>query len=214
MLGTRIASGEFPPGALLPSETVLEQEFNVSRTVVREAIKILSAKGIVTVRQRHGTHVNPRQQWMWMDGELIGWLANGKAAKSDLLAFAEARQIIEPGAAALAALRATSKQRVQITEAFHRMKAGYAIPQDAILADKEFHLAILDATHNPVLQSLRQTIESILDAVFPHTVGTFTHNLDNHGEVAGAIARSDPEAARFHMEKLLQHTTEFLQSLD
>lgn len=211
-LGARIATGEFAPGALLPSEMVLEQEYEVSRTVIREATKILSAKGLVTVRQRHGTHVNPREQWMWMDGELISWLANGKAAKSDLLAFAEARQIIEPGAAALAALRATQKQRVEIVAAYERMKTGHASPQEAILADKQFHLAILDATHNPVLQSLRQTIESILDAIFPHTVGTFTHNLDNHGEVADAIARGDPEAARANMEKVLQHTTGFLQS--
>ncbi|MBR7540259.1 FadR family transcriptional regulator, partial [Mycobacterium tuberculosis] len=79
----------------------------------------------------------------------------------------------------LAALRATQKQRVEIVAAYERMKTGHASPQEAILADKQFHLAILDATHNPVLQSLRQTIESILDAIFPHTVGTFTHNLDN-----------------------------------
>lgn len=213
-LGTRIATGAFPPGSLLPSETALEHEFAVSRTVIREATKILSAKGLVTVQQRHGTHVNAREQWMWMDGELIGWLAGGKAAKNDLLAFAEARQIIEPGAAALAATRATPKQRADIISAYERMKTGSKSAQEAILADKQFHLAILDATDNPVLQSLRQTIESILDAIFPHTVGTFTHNLNNHGKVADAIARGDPEAARINMERVLQHTTQFLQSTD
>lgn len=210
-LGHRIVSGDFKAGSLLPSETELEREYAVSRTVIREAAKILSAKGLVTVRQRHGTSVNPREQWSWLDGELIGWLSIGRIAKEELLAFSEVRRIIEPEAAALAALRASDIQRQKISAAYERMVCDQADPELAVAADKAFHLAILEATQNPVLQSLRQAIEAILDAVFPHTVNVFAHNLENHAEVALAIANGEADAARNHMRMLLSETNHFLE---
>lgn len=209
-LGRRIVSGDFRAGSLLPSETELEREYAVSRTVIREAAKILSAKGLVTVRQRHGTSVNARELWSWLDGELIGWLSMGRIAKEELFAFSEVRRIIEPEAAALAALRASDDQRKNILNAYERMVTDQANPEQAVAADKEFHLAILEATQNPVLHSLRQAIEAILDAVFPHTVNAYAHNLENHAEVARAIARGDTEAARTYMRILLSETTDFL----
>ncbi|NTJ67906.1 FadR family transcriptional regulator [Agrobacterium rhizogenes] len=209
-LGIRIASGQILPGAYLPSEGELEQEFGVSRTVVREAAKILSAKGLVTVRQRTGTRVEPREQWQWLDGELIGWLSRGRISHDELMAFAEARQIIEPGAAALAALRATDLERQAILDTYRRMERDQKDPTAAVAADKAFHMSILAATHNPVLQSLRQAIESILDAVFPHTVGAFAANLENHAAVAEAIAAGDSIAARHAMEAVLDRTSGFL----
>ncbi|MFK0160926.1 FadR/GntR family transcriptional regulator [Rhizobium sp. NPDC090279] len=209
-LGIRIASGQIPPGSYLPSEGELEQEFGVSRTVVREAAKILSAKGLVTVRQRTGTRVEPRERWQWLDGELIGWLSRGRISHDELMAFAEARQIIEPGAAALAALRATDLERQAILDTYHRMARDQNDPLAAVAADKAFHMSILAATHNPVLQSLRQAIESILDAVFPHTVGAFAANLENHAAVATAIAAGDSAGARRAMEAVLDRTSGFL----
>ncbi|TIX90362.1 FadR/GntR family transcriptional regulator [Rhizobium sp. P44RR-XXIV] len=212
-LGVRIASGQIAPGSYLPSETELEHEFGVSRTVVREAAKILSAKGLVTVRQRTGTRVEPREKWQWLDAELIGWLSNGRISHAELLAFAEVREIVEPGAVALAALRASTAERETIMGAYRRMEESQDDPVAAVAADKEFHLSILAATHNPVLQSLRQPIESILDAVFPHTVGAFSFNLENHHAVAHAIMAKDAVAARAAMEILLRETTRFLESL-
>ncbi|TXI02011.1 MAG: FadR family transcriptional regulator [Rhizobium sp.] len=210
-LGVRIASGQISPGTYLPSEGDLEQEFGVSRTVVREAAKILSAKGLVTVRQRTGTRVETREHWQWLDAELIGWLSHGRISNDELAAFAEARQIIEPGAAALAALRASDAQREAIMDAYRRMERDQDDAAAAVAADKAFHMAILAATHNPVLQSLRQAIESILDAVFPHTVGAFAANLKNHADVAEAIAAADGVAARRAMENLLNETVQFLE---
>lgn len=210
-LGTRIASGQIAPGSYLPSETELEQEFGVSRTVVREAAKMLSAKGLVTVRQRTGTKVEPREHWQWLDAQLIGWLSHGRISSEELTAFAEARRIIEPGAAALAALRATDEQRRTIMETYRRMERDQNDPVAAVAADKAFHMSILEATHNPVLQSLRQAIESILDAVFPHTVGAFSANLKNHAAVAEAITAGDAMAAKLGMEILLEETMKFLK---
>ena len=212
-LGIRIASGQMPPGVYLPSEGELEQEFGVSRTVVREAAKMLSAKGLVTVKPRTGTRVEPREQWQWLDADLIGWLSNGRISKAELMAFAEARQIIEPGAAALAALRADDTERQRVMTAYRSMAENQDNPAAAVAADKDFHLSILAATHNPVLQSLRQAIESILDAVFPHTVGAFSLNLENHAAVAEAIVAGDAIRARRSMEDVLGETTRFLEGL-
>lgn len=209
-LGVQIASGIMEPGDLLPSESDLERQFGASRTVIREAIKTLAAKGLVTVRQRHGTHVNARDRWIWLDEDLISWISANGIAKAELQAFEEARQIIEPGAAALAAERATPAERDKILEAYRAMVAGQTNPLLAIEADKAFHLAILWATHNPVLQSLSGAIEAILSAIFQVTVGVFEGNLDNHAAVAQAIRDGDPKLARQRMEQLLDYTGRFL----
>lgn len=110
----------------------------------------------MTVRQRTGTRVEPRERWQWLDGELIAWLSRGRISHDELMAFAEARQIIEHGAAALAALRATDLERQAILDIYRRMERDQKNPIAAVTADKAFHMSILAATHNPVLQSLRQ----------------------------------------------------------
>ena len=102
-LGIEIVGGNPPPGGTLSAEPMLEARFQVSRSVVREAVRMLAAKGLVSVRQRHGTHVRPRHEWSWLDRDLIGWIAASGISQADILAFAEARRIIEPEAAALAA---------------------------------------------------------------------------------------------------------------
>lgn len=210
-LGIEIVGGTPAPGGLLAAEPVLEARFDVSRGVVREAIRILAAKGLVSVRQRHGTHVRPRHEWSWLDRDLIGWIAASGISKADILAFAEARSIIEPEAAALAAIRASDTQRDAISAAYAAMVRHRDDPAQAILADKAFHLTVLDATHNPVLQSLHGAIDALLGAIFDFTVTVFEGNLANHGAVAAAIARHDAEASRKAMRKLLNYTGDYLQ---
>lgn len=212
-LAQRILSGAFPIGSLLPAEPELEREYNSSRTVVREAIKVLSAKGLVTVRQRHGTHVNNRDQWMWLDGDVIRWLSADRIDPQELLAFSEVRRIFEPEAAALAAVRATETQRRAILLSFAAMSASQDGSEEAIAADKAFHLAILEATGNPVLRSLRRAIEAVLDALFPYTIDRYAANIDNHRLLAQSIQDKDPEAARRHMRAVLGETEDFLQAM-
>ena len=210
-LGIEIVGGNPPPGGALAAEPALEARFQVSRGVVREAVRILAAKGLVSVRQRHGTHVRPRHEWSWLDRDLIGWIAASGISRADLLAFAEARRIIEPEAAALAATRATNVQRDAISAAYAAMVRDRHDPARAISADKAFHLAVLDATHNPVLQSLHGAIDALLSAIFDFTVTVFEGNLDNHGAVAAAIQREDAEAARQAMRALLNYTGDYLE---
>jgi GntR family galactonate operon transcriptional repressor len=210
-LGGEIAGGALPPGSLLPPEHELEARFGVSRGVIREAMKTLEAKGLVQVRPRLGTRVRPRHEWSWFDRELIAWLSADGIARDLLLAFEEARLVIEPAVAAFAADRATPAEKQAITEAYLAMSRDRDDPPRAIAADKCFHLAVLDAAHNPVLQSLRGFIEAILTGMFEVTVGVFAGNLERHRAVAEAISGGDAHQARQAMEELLGYTENFLR---
>jgi GntR family galactonate operon transcriptional repressor len=214
-LGTAIARGEIEPGTVLPPEHELEARYGASRSVVREAVKTLAAKGLVSVRPRHGTHVRPPHEWSLLDQDVLGWLRNGHGLdRALLLALEEVRSIIEPGAAALAAERATDEDRLRIRAALAGMQNGQGSPEQAIAADKEFHLAILDATHNPVLRGFRGAIDVILTAVFDVAVAVFAGNLPNHAAVARAIDTGDPVKARRAMERLLGFTQRHLSAED
>lgn len=208
-LGREIAQDIIPVGAALPPEPDLEARFGVGRGVIREAIKTLAAKGMVSVRPRYGTHVLPRRDWSLLDRDVLGWLVGGGEPDRDLLmAIQEVRLIIEPAAAALAATRSTKQDRLRIEAALVGMETSH--DQDsAIKADKAFHLAILDATHNPVLQGFRGAIDTILSAVFLVAVGSsgwFEDNLPNHATAARAIAAGDPKKAKAAMEQVLGYT--------
>jgi GntR family galactonate operon transcriptional repressor len=204
--GRAIVRGEIAPGSCLPPEHEIEAAHRVSRSVVREAMKVLAAKGLISVRPRLGTHVRPSWEWVLLDREVLGWMSDADGIDPDLLAaLVETRLIIEPAAAALAARRATPEDCRRIATALAAMHAGLGEPAAAIAADKAFHLAILDATHNPVLRSFRGAIDTILSAVFDLTVGAFPTNLPNHAVVAEAIRTRDPERARLAMERVLRH---------
>jgi GntR family galactonate operon transcriptional repressor len=129
-----------------------------------------------------------------------------------LIAFQETRLVIEPAAASFAAQRATAAEKQAISDAYRAMADGLDQPSCAIAADRSFHLAVLEATHNPVLQSLRGAIESILTAMFDVTVGVFEGNLERHGAVAEAISQGDPRGAHQAMEDLLGYTKAFLSA--
>ena len=217
-LGREIAQGIIPAGAILPSEYDLEVRLGVGRGVVREAIKTLSGKGMVSVRPRHGTQVLPRRDWSLLDRDVLNWLVGHENPDRELLlAVQEVRSIIEPAAAALAATRATKKDLVRIDAALEAMEAADN-QATATAADKAFHLAILDATHNPVLQGFRGAIDTILSAVFVVAVdsvdGWFDDNLPNHAAIARAIEAQDPEKARNAMEQVLGFTAGKLSDLD
>jgi len=209
-LGREIAQEIIPAGAVLPPENDLEIRFGVGRGVVREAIKMLSGKGLVSVRPRHGTHVLPRRDWSLLDRDVLNWLVGqDKLDRELLLAIQEVRSIIEPAAAALAATRATKQDRQRINAALLAMQASDN-QAAATAADKAFHLAILDATHNPVLQGFRGAIDTILSAVFLVAVdsiaGWFEDNLPNHAATARAIEEGDAIKARKAMERVLGYT--------
>ena len=217
-LGREIAQEIIPAGAVLPSESELEARFGVGRGVIREAIKTLSGKGLISVQPRHGTRVLPRRDWSLLDRDVLSWLVgHDKPDLGLLLAVQEVRLISEPAAAALAATRATKSDRQNINAALRAMENSDN-QASATAADKAFHLAILDATHNPVLQGFRGAIDTILSAVFVVAVdsvdGWFEDNLPNHAATARAIEEGNAKKARSAMEQVHGYTQSKLKNRD
>ena len=207
-LAQRILGDEFRPGTVLPSEPELCATFNVSRSAVREAIKVLDSKGLVTTRPRVGTVVRARDFWNLLDPDLLAWSMELKPSAELVLSLIEARQVIEPAAARFAALRATAAEIAPMEEAFqamglHKQKQDF----DAFnRADIEFHTALLRASRNIVFQQLSNTIGAALAYSFRLTIARAREpgaSLSLHGEVIDRIRMRDSEGAFAMMAQLL-----------
>lgn len=194
----------------MPDETALSERFGVSRTVVREAIKVLASKGLVETRPKVGTQVRPRRDWNLLDSDVLAWRYEVGPDEGFLEDVSEVRAIIEPPAAALAARRATPDEVTAILAWCGRMEE--AAPDDVdryIDADMGFHTAILDACHNDLLAQLSDTITMALRLSRRLTVtvpGSSLAAMPAHQNVAAAIRDRDPGAAESAMRDLLRVT--------
>lgn len=221
ILGRRIVAGQYPLGATLPVEADLIKELGVSRTTLREAIKTLAALGLIEVRTRHGTRVRPRRDWSLLSRDVLRWMTPPDGVNVELSSsIDEAREVFEPAAAALAAARADRRQVTRIRLAYEDMEM--AARQDdvpaAIQADKDFHLAILAATGNPILEAFDSAIEAVLGLLFKVAIElhmeNFRKNLANHLRVLEAIETRDPDAARQAMLDTILFTRRELERHD
>jgi len=165
-IGKDIASGAYPEGSLLPREAELQEHFNASRQTVREAIKVLTAKGMVYARKRAGTFVQPRSSWDLLDPEVLGWHPSGEVPHDVLADFVEMRRLIEPAAARLAALRGSDGEVERIGEALQRMGLSVGDSTHFYEADIEFHMAIFAASHNAVIGRMSAMLRPLLEASF------------------------------------------------
>lgn len=205
-VGERILCGVFMPGEIMPSETALSDELQVSRPVLREAIKVLAAKGLVDSRPKIGTRVKPREDWNMLDPDILAWGLASPQAEGYAVALAEMRRILEPAAAALAATRATPEQVARISAAYDGMAGAEEDSQESIVHDLKFHQGILAATGNAFLASTGHVIESALMFSFKMSSrikGARTHSLPRHAAVLETIAAGDAKAAQHEMELLL-----------
>src|SRR6266545_7043572 len=143
-IGARILRGEFAPGTLLPNEAEWCQAYKVSRTAVREAIRMLAAKGLVASRPKIGSRVEPRERWNLLDRDVLSWYGSVPDRKRFLVSVQQMRYIFEPEAAALAAENRTPEQLAQIETACREMGEASSL-QSRTKADVRFHLAILRA---------------------------------------------------------------------
>jgi GntR family transcriptional regulator, galactonate operon transcriptional repressor len=206
-LGQRILSGHFPPGAVLPNEGRLCAELEVSRTALREAIRTLSAKGLVETKPRTGTRVRAREEWNRLDPDLLDWARDQPPDHAFIHSLLEARRIIEPSAAEFAAQRATGRDLAALEEAFEGMRAS--LPHDVETCcryDLDFHAALLRASHNIVLQQLSGAVGAALMAVFRlsmHLSRSHQRALEAHREVLERIRLRDPAGARAAVNALL-----------
>ncbi|TCL65216.1 GntR family transcriptional regulator [Rhizobium sp. BK251] len=213
-IGLRIVRGEYPPGTILPNEAQWSKAFEVSRSAVREAIKMLMAKSLLASRPRVGSRVEPRERWNLLDRDVLRWYADSPDRESFLKTVQEFRHIIEPEAAAFAAERRTPEQMQDISLALGDMASASSLPE-RIDADTRFHLAILQASGNELLVPLGTLIESALSHLFQHVTGrdaSLHHTRRLHEDVEKSIRLQQPKAARNAVRRLLESTDEIIAS--
>lgn len=206
-LGLGIVAGTYPEQSLLPGDAELMERFGVSRTVLREAMKTLSAKGLIQAKARIGTRVRPRAEWNLFDPDVLIWHARNGFDPEFLTYLGEMRLALEPEAAALAAQRRTPEQVADLTAWVDRMAAAPS-EADFVQADLNFHLAIARAAANPFLRAISTLIEVALVAML--TISSPTEDAEQlaisvaaHRAIADAIARGDDEGAREAMRVVI-----------
>jgi GntR family galactonate operon transcriptional repressor len=195
-LGRRILAGEVAEGETL-DPTELEAELGVSRSVLREALRVLKAKGLVDARPKRGTFVQPRTEWRLLDADVMRWQFAGHDTDQLFDDLAELRGIIEPAAAGLAAMRRTDEDLAVLDDALARMSAAAGGEGDAVAADLAFHRALLAATHNELLIRTEIVLEAGLaarDSVV-HGVVEDDDPTPAHAAVLDAIRDGDPDRA-------------------
>ncbi|NEI74288.1 FCD domain-containing protein [Rhizobium lusitanum] len=211
-LGERIVGGALVAGASVGTEQELCEHFGTSRTVIREAIKILSAKGLLESRPRSGTRVTDHSAWLLLDPQVLAWrLGARNGSERARLDLYELRQSFEPAAAELAAARATP----QILQKMKHALLGMALASTAeekIEHDLAFHTAILAATGNAFYLALGSLISAGLKHVFKagleRTAKEDEHWIRRHQNVYEAIAGSDGSGAAEQMRNLLREALE------
>jgi GntR family galactonate operon transcriptional repressor len=199
-------SGELLPGDLLP-EADLIADLNISRTVLREAIKVLAAKGLVEAKPRIGTKVRQRGYWRLTDPDVLAWQTENGLEERFLRNLVEVRYVIEPATTRLAAIRATDKEISFIEEAYAQMEAHVVHSEAFIAADMQFHSGILTACHNEMLEQVSSTIGEALEISRKVTVelpGSSEAHLPLHKAVFTAIRERDADAAENAMRKLVE----------
>ncbi|WP_428424561.1 FadR/GntR family transcriptional regulator [Pararhizobium sp.] len=208
-IGRRITLGELKVGEILPTESDLLTNLRVSRTTLREALKILSTKGFIEAKPRLGTRVRSPEFWNTLDPVVLAW--QGDADDQDALAeeLFEIRSAVEPLAASLAARRGSDAEHAQIRAAFSRMAEDHATAQAAIEADISFHLQIFQAAHNRFLLPVSSVIRAALTISIPKTLKTFgglQHSLKMHEAIIDAIEARDETRASEAAERLIRAT--------
>jgi DNA-binding FadR family transcriptional regulator len=210
-IGMRIVQGGFLPGEVLPNADDSSEMLGVSRTVLREAIKVLAGKGLVESRPKTGTRVRPRSDWNFLDPDVLAWRYAGAITLEDVKALFELRRAIEPMSAALAAQRATAEQIDELNDALAEMEA---VADDGDLfakPDLVFHQTILRMTGNELIGSLAALIETALVTSFRlsnDNPNGQRPSLPQHRTVAERIAAGDAAGAQQALLSLIDHAEE------
>jgi DNA-binding FadR family transcriptional regulator len=165
-LGQAILAGRYEVGASLPPEPVLCEQFGVSRTVVREAIKSLVAKGLLVTGPKLGTRVLPDEHWNWFDPEVIAWQAHAGLSSEFVRDLQELRLVVEPAAVRMAAVKATEEDILQLEQAYGGMKSAVEDGGDYVTHDLRFHQGLLQASHNRMLVQMGRALSALLRMSF------------------------------------------------
>ena len=205
-IGKAIVKGEYEVGSILPGDAELAERFDVSRTVLREAMKTLSAKGLIVARARIGTRVTEREKWNLFDADVLVWYFEAGVTSEFLEHLSEMRLSFEPFAARLAARRAERRDIDRLYALVDEMAAAGS-KEEFALADLDFHLALLDASKNPFMYSVGNLIEAALVSAFklssPVEDVTQQASVQDHWRIVESIEAGNADAAASAMEKVI-----------
>jgi DNA-binding FadR family transcriptional regulator len=212
-LGRTIICGEFHDDSL-PTEAELCEKFGVSRSAVREAVKMLSAKGLISSKPRQGIRILPEDQWNIFDPDLLRWMLESKPSLHVLKEFLQVRIAIEPEAAALAARYADQTKLDNIEKALEGMRKAEGNSKEDLEADIAFHASILYASNNRFYIRLRDFIATALRVSISHTnpiKGNHEGVVEDHSKVFNAIKNRNPERAKQSMLALIDEALNFIE---
>lgn len=216
-IGLGIVSGRYPQNSILPGDAELMSRFGVSRTVLREAMKMLAGKGLIQAKARIGTRVRDKASWNLFDPDVLIWHAQSGFDADFLLYLGEMRLALELEAAALASARRTPLQLQQLYGWVEKMGTDGVSREQFVDADLNFHLAVANAAGNPFLRSISTLIEVALVALL--TISSpaddplrHQRSVAAHRAIADAIARRDADAARAAMRVVVEEGIGISQS--
>ncbi len=194
-----ILTGRYLPGAVLPGELEFAESRNVSRSVVREALRTLAAKGLIDSRPKAGTRVRARADWNLLDPDLLAWMFEGEPPMGFVDSLFQLRMIVEPAAAEMAARLRTTRHIARLGHALEVMEEEGLSSAEGQAADQQFHNIILEATANDLLISLSGSIGAAVRSttLFKHRKAKqLRDSIPLHRDLFSAITDGDPVAAR------------------
>ncbi|MFP8613552.1 D-galactonate utilization transcriptional regulator DgoR [Klebsiella sp. 1SOBk13mer] len=216
-LGRQIVSGKYLPGAALPAEADLCEEFATSRNIIREVFRSLEAKRLIEMKRYRGAFVAPRSQWNFLDSDILQWALEQDEDPGLIAAMSEVRNLVEPAIARWAAERATSSDLAQIEAALNDMIANNQQRDAFNEADIRYHEAVLASVHNPVLQQLSVAISSLQRAIFERTwmgdEANMPQTLQEHKALFDAIRHQDSNAAEQAVLTMIASSTRRLKEI-
>lgn len=215
-LGSMIVRGDAPAGESLPNEAELARQFDASRTVIREAVKMLTAKGLIGSRPRRGTYVQPERRWNLLDPDVLRWTLQRRFTLALLREFLVLRRGIEPLAASEAAKRRDPDAMQRLAACLEEMRASENGEVDALQADISFHVAILEASGNRFLRQFEPMVETALrfSIRLTNMAKGVTHaSVADHATVYEAVSRGNARKAERAMDALIDETIALVDKL-
>ena len=197
-LGEAIVAGRYAAGGSIPPEPVLCEELGVSRTVIREAVKSLVAKGLLTTGPKVGTRVQAEEQWNWFDADVIVWQTKAGLSVDFLQDLQDLRRVVESAAVRLAASRATAQDIADMEEAYAGMKRAIDLGGDYITPDLRFHQGLIRSSHNRMLVQMSRALGALLRTSFEISTTRKdgpSSSLPLHRAVLDAVIAREPARA-------------------
>lgn len=208
--GRDIASGTYESGSALPSEAELCERFGASRNVMREVVKVLATKRLIDAQQYRGLFVMPRENWNYLDADVLEWALEPGDNPQLISSLIEVRRLIEPTISRWAAERATAVDLVAIEAALNAMVESQHDRAKFMEADIRFHRAVVLATHNVVIQQLSDAISALQRAIFDHTflsdAESMLGTIEQHARLAETIRMRNPAAAEEACAEMVSRT--------